>query len=200
MRPIKYSDEQIFLGFYTAIAKHGYSKLSLEKIAKEANVSTAILSKRFGSKKGLILSFFRYALEKTRLVVEKNQLKEPNINTLRNFLTYWSAENCDATSLIIMIAIYLEGVQDQELHAISQERNLLIDNEVQRILQASMDKGEIAKMDVKDTSYLLQASVLGVVMLWLHKQDQSLKKLTELCIDQIIGINHGEEGAKEDAR
>ena len=85
------------------------------------------------------------------------------------------------------------------VYAISQERNLLIDNEVQRILQASMDKGEIAKMNVKDTSYLLQASVLGVVMLWLHKQDQSLKKLTELCIDQIIGINHGEEGEKEDA-
>ena len=79
-------------------------------------------------------------------------------------------------------------------------RNILIDNEVQRILQASMDKGEIAKMNVKDTSYLLQASVLGVVMLWLHKQDQSLKKLTEQCIDQIIGINHGEEGEKEDAR
>ena len=46
------------------------------------------------------------------------------------------------------------------VYAISQERNLLIDNEVQRILQASMDKGEIAKMNVKDTSYLLQASVL----------------------------------------
>ena len=76
------------------------------------------------------------------------------------------------------------------VYAISQERNILIDNEVQRILQASMDKGEIAKMNVKDTSYLLQASVLGVVMLWLHKQDQSLKKLTEQCIDQIIGINH----------
>ena len=86
------------------------------------------------------------------------------------------------------------------VYAISQERNLLIDSEVQRILQASMDKGEIAKMNVKDTSYLLQASVLGVVMLWLHKQDQSLMKLTELCINQIIGINHGEEGEKEDAR
>ena len=86
------------------------------------------------------------------------------------------------------------------VYTISQERNILIDNEVQRILQASMDKGEIAKMNVKDTSYLLQASVLGVVMLWLHKQDQSLKKLTEQCIDQIIGINHGEEGEKEDAR
>lgn len=86
------------------------------------------------------------------------------------------------------------------VYAISQERNILIDNEVQMILQASMDKGEIAKMNVKDTSYLLQASVLGVVMLWLHKQDQSLKKLTEQCIDQIIGINHGEEGEKEDAR
>lgn len=86
------------------------------------------------------------------------------------------------------------------VYAISQERNILIDNEVQRILQASMDKGEIAKMNVKDTSYLLQASVLGVVMLWLHKQDQSLKKLTEQCIDQIIGINHVEEGEKEDAR
>ena len=86
------------------------------------------------------------------------------------------------------------------VYAISQERNILIDNEVQRILQASMDKGEIAKMNVKDTSYLLQASVLGVVMLWLHKQDQSLMKLTEQCIDQIIGINHGEEGEKEDAR
>lgn len=86
------------------------------------------------------------------------------------------------------------------VYAISQERNILIDNEVRRILQASMDKGEIAKMNVKDTSYLLQASVLGVVMLWLHKQDQSLKKLTEQCIDQIIGINHGEEGEKEDAR
>ena len=43
------------------------------------------------------------------------------------------------------------------VYAISQERNILIDNEVQRILQASMDKGEIAKMNVKDTSYLLQA-------------------------------------------
>ena len=51
------------------------------------------------------------------------------------------------------------------VYAISQERNILIDNEVQRILQASMDKGEI-----------------------------------EQCIDQIIGINHGEEGEKEDAR
>ena len=47
------------------------------------------------------------------------------------------------------------------VYAISQERNILIDNEVQRILQASMDKGEIAKMNVKDTSYLLQASVLA---------------------------------------
>src|SRR5690606_22231957 len=109
----------------------------------EANVSTAILSKRVGSKSGLILSFFRYALEKTRLVVEKNQLKEPNINMLRDVLTYWSAENGDATSLISMIAIYLEGVQDQELHALSQERALLSDSEVQRILQASMDKGQI---------------------------------------------------------
>jgi AcrR family transcriptional regulator len=191
MRPIKYSDEQIFLGFYTAIATHGYSKLSLEKIAKEANVSTAILSKRFGSKKGLILSYFQYALERTRLVVEENQLKETNIDTLRNFLTYWSAENDDATSLMSMIAIHLEGVQDQELHAISQERNLLIDNEVQRILQASIDKGEIAEINVKETSYLLQASILGAVMLWLHKQDKSLKELIALCIDRVIGINHG---------
>lgn len=95
-----------------------------------------------------------------------------------------------------------QGLQIRKVNGVCyfQERNLLIDNEVQRILQASMDKGEIAKMNVKDTSYLLQASVLGVVMLWLHKQDQSLKKLTELCIDQIIGINHGEEGEKEDAR
>src|SRR5699024_11962754 len=126
----------------TAIATNGYSKMSLEKIAKEANVSTAILSKRFGSKKWLILSYFQYALERTRLVVEENQLKETNIDTLRNFLTYWSAENDDATSLMSMIAIHLEGVQDQELHAISQERNLLIDNEVQRIHQDSIDKGE----------------------------------------------------------
>jgi hypothetical protein len=73
-------------------------------------------------------------------------------------------------------------------------------NRVVNMKKAVMDKGEIAKMNVKDTSYLLQASVLGVVMLWLHKQDQSLKKLTEQCIDQIIGINHGEEGEKEDAR
>jgi hypothetical protein len=73
-------------------------------------------------------------------------------------------------------------------------------NLVVNMKKAVMDKGEIAKMNVKDTSYLLQASVLGVVMLWLHKQDQSLKKLTEQCIDQIIGINHGEEGEKEDAR
>ena len=53
----------------------------------------------------------------------------------------------------------------------------------------------------KDSTDISQyPSVLGVVMLWLHKQDQSLKKLTEQCIDQIIGINHGEEGEKEDAR
>ena len=86
------------------------------------------------------------------------------------------------------------------VYAISQERNLLIDNEVQRILQASMDKGEIAKMNVKDTSYLLQASVLGVVMLWFHKQDQTIKKHTKQYNDKIIVINHGKKKKKEDAR
>ena len=53
------------------------------------------------------------------------------------------------------------------VYAISQERNLLIDNEVQRILQASMDKGEIAKMNVKDTSYLLQGNLLNSVLIRL---------------------------------
>lgn len=193
MRPIKYSDEQIFLGFYNAIALHGYPNLTLEKIANEANVSTAILSKRFGSKKGLILSYFQYALEQTRLVIAENKSKEANIATLRNFMTYWSVKNGDAASLMSMIAIYLEGVQDKELHAISQERSRLIDNEVQRLIQASMDKGEIDVTSVKETSFLLQASVLGTVMLWLNHQDKPQEALIESCINRVIGIDNGKE-------
>ncbi|MBO0992978.1 TetR/AcrR family transcriptional regulator [Bacillus sp. SD088] len=188
MRPIKYSDEQIFLGFYTAISIHGYSNLSLEKIAKEANVSTAILSKRFGSKKGLVISYFQYALEQTRLVVIENQREEANIETLRNFLMYWSARSGDAASLASMIAIYLEGVRDKELRAISKERGLLIDNEVQRILQNCIDNGEIPVMDVKEASFLLQASTLGAVMLWLNNQDKNPNELVECSINRIIGM------------
>lgn len=193
MRPIKYSDEQIFQGFYRAISLYGYSQLSLEKIAKEANVSTAILSKRFGSKKGLILSYFQYALEQTRLVIAENQSKEANIATLRSFMTYWSVKNGDAASLMSMIAIYLEGVQDEEFHAISRERSTLIDKEVQRLIQASIDKGEIAAMNVKETSFLLQASVLGAAMLWLNHRDKPQKELIESCINRVIGIDHGKE-------
>nr|GGG78678.1 hypothetical protein GCM10011398_24940 [Virgibacillus oceani] len=148
----------------------------------------------------MVLCYFQYALEQTRLVVTENQKKETNIDTLRNFLTYWSTKNGDAASLMSMIGIYLEGVQDKELHAISKERSSLIDNEVQRILQASMDKGEIARMNVKETSFLLQSSVLGAVMLWLHNQDKTLKVLIELCIGRVIGIGHGKEVIIEDAR
>ncbi|GAF66030.1 putative transcriptional regulator [Bacillus sp. TS-2] len=188
MRPIKYTDEQIFLGLYKALTLHGFSKLSLEKIAKEANVSAAILSKRYGSKKGLILNYFNYALKQTQLVIHENQLKEANIETLENFLIHWSIKKGDAAAIMSMIEIYSEGVKDDELRKISQERSVLIDLEVQRLLKESIDKGEIEDMDVKETSFLLQSTALGVAMVWLNKQDQPLDGLVKSSIYRIVGL------------
>ncbi|KYG27698.1 TetR/AcrR family transcriptional regulator [Alkalihalobacillus trypoxylicola] len=189
MRPIKYTDEQIFLGLYKALTLHGFSKLSLEKIAKEANVSAAILSKRYGSKKGLILNYFNYALKQTQLVIHENQLKKANIETLENFLIHWPIKKGDAAAIMSMIEIYSEGVKDAELRKISQERSVLIDEEVQRLLKESIDKGEIEDMDVKETSFLLQSSALGVAMVWLNKQDQPLDRLVKSSIHRIVGLD-----------
>lgn len=187
-RPREYPDELIFQGVHQALSKTGYAKLTLERIATEINISPAALSKRFGSKKSLLIAYSDAVIEQVKRSFQQVQIKE--IKPLRALeqIFLQSVKEVDTPQTLANItSLYVEGIADPDLLARSQARLQIIDEQVQSLLNRAVEEGEIRPCDPAKVSRVLQAAVGGALMIWIKEPGRSLTEWTEDCMELIIG-------------
>jgi AcrR family transcriptional regulator len=193
MRPQVYSDNRIFESISIILAEQGFESLTLRNIAEKAGLSPAILSKRFGSKKGMIIAYYDFLAEVTKksfLNTSKRSL--PPAEALTEIFTQWHEFIKTPRECANYMMLYLKLDIDPELAEISKKRRLIIDAEVQTILEEGIQRGEIACPNVAEMSYALQAAVTGAVMLWCRDEtDANPQKLIAACIKMILSSNSG---------
>ncbi len=167
MRPQVHSDESIFQSLSVVLLKEGYAALTLQNIAQQSALSPAALSKRFGSKKGLLLAYYQHLIEVTRnSFAELAKRPLPVLEALTEIFTQWNAFIKDPRELANLMVLYLNFDIDPDLIAKSRERMHLVDAEVQKILRAAVGRGELICEDIPGMSQLLQAAATGTAMLW----------------------------------
>lgn len=191
VRPREYSDEQIFQGIHLALGKYGYAKLTLNNIAKEINISPAALSKRFGSKKKLLLFYMETVIQLTHKSFSTTRsLPGSKLQALKSLLIQSLGKVENAETLANITSLFLASVSDADLLECSQQRLHLIDTEVQYFLQAAIENGELANFkanQVERIARVLQASIAGSLMIWLNNSTQTLEQWLDDCFDAILG-------------
>lgn len=187
-RPREYPDQLIFQGVHQALSKTGYAKLTLERIATEIHISPAALSKRFGSKKSLLLAYSDAVIEQIKISFHQVQLQEKKPLKALAHIFLSSVKAVDSPQTLANItSLYVEGIADPDLLARSRTRLQLIDDQVRSLLNRAVEEGEIKPCDTAKVSRVLQAAVGGALMIWIKEPDRTLTAWTEDCMELIIG-------------
>ncbi|MDR1536734.1 MAG: TetR/AcrR family transcriptional regulator [Clostridiales bacterium] len=193
MRPQVYSDDRIFESISVVLAQQGYEALTLNNIAVQAKLSPAILSKRFGSKKGMLLAYYESLVKATQKGFSKlSEHALPLADALTEILTQWLIFIKNPQECSNFMMLYLKLSTEQEFIEISKRRHKIIDAEVKAILEKSMRRGEMQCQDIAGMSLVLQAAVTGAAMLWC-RDDENIdpRRFIATCIKTIIGSNSG---------
>ena len=189
MRPKIYSDDRIFKSISTVLAKQGYEALTLQKIAEQAGLSPAILSKRFGSKRGMLFAYYGHLIAVTRKSFDDlSKQSLPVTEALTEAFTQWHGFIKKPRELANFMMLYLDLDIEPEFIGLSKERFLVIDAGVQAILREGIRRGEIRCPEVAGMSQVLQAAATGASLIWIRDgEGVSPKERIESCIRTILG-------------
>lgn len=191
-RPREYSDDRIFQGIHLALGKYGYAKLTLDNIAKEINISPAALSKRFGSKKNLLLFYMDTVIKMTtHSFATTRSLPGSKLRALKSLLIQSLGKVEDVKTLANVTSLFIESVSDTDLLEYSQRRLQLIDVEVEYFLRAAIENGELLNCEldqVETTARVLQAAIAGSLMIWLNNSTQTLEQWLDDCFNLILKL------------
>lgn len=189
MRPKIYSDDRIFQSMSAVLAKQGYEALTLQKIAEQARMSPAILSKRFGSKRGMLLAYYGHLVTVTRKSLDDLLRQDlPVIEALTEAFTQWHGSIKKPRELANFMMLYLDLDIEPEFIELSKERFRVIDAGVQAILREGIRSGEIRCPDVAGMSQVLQAAATGASLIWIRDgEGVSPRERIGSCIRAILG-------------
>lgn len=188
IRPRAYADETIFESVTKALCKYGYYDLTLARISQEAGVSAAILSKRFGSKKGLLLAYGDYLIRITRQSFTASERADSSaIGALKRVFLEWTAY-LGPGQFANLTSFFIGSNGDPELVEKSRRRLSIIDEEVQRLLKAAMSSNEIREAETAKISRVLQAAVTGAFIIWTKDSRLSPEEWLEQCFDVVLAV------------
>lgn len=188
MRPQMYPDERIFESISIVLAKQGYEALTLQNIAGQAKLSPAILSKRFGSKKRMLLAYYDYLIALTeRSFAGLSERSLPPVEALAEIFTQWYDFIKKPQEFANLTMLYLNLDIEPDFIEKSKKRLRVVDAEVQRILEEGIRRGEIQCVEVAEMSQVLQAAATGACLLWCRDEEGTdPRQRIELCLKMIL--------------
>ncbi|WP_020615066.1 TetR/AcrR family transcriptional regulator [Paenibacillus daejeonensis] len=197
-RPREMTDEMVYQGVYAALIKTGYGGLTLDKIAAEIGLSPAALSKRFGSKKALLLFYMDYVIAMTNEAFENRPVSgEGYIYTLESIFVESVSHLGDPRTVANSTSLYLESNDDPELLERSRLRVQLIDRHVRTWLERAVEAGELKLANIGQVSDILQASISGSLLIWLKDPGKPLEQWVRDSFAIVLGPYRTEQSVPQ---
>jgi AcrR family transcriptional regulator len=201
------------------IVRKGYSAMTMDDVAREAQFSKATLYHYFRSKGELLLEILGNFFEETDQEVQKiNRLRLSAREKLRrgiHFYLRFNEEKENISRMLIMDRAFTEKmnifVSDERTITSEVDRRFItkmktkrkdILDGVSRILKEGMASGEFRKMDVAGAVTFLESLLQGYchVRFW-HDRPYSAKEATEIIQDFFLhGIEKKDGTAKGASR
>lgn len=196
------------------LIKSGYAALTMDDVAREAQISKATVYNYFRSKGELVLELFVYYFEKFyRNIVRIRSEAKSATEKLKEVITYFlrvSREKETISRVLMVDRIFLKKMRilaGETSRSSSKEKDLVAEikkqrekiiEEASRIIEEGIARGEFRSIDRLLATRLIEALLQGFVhsRFW-HPSRFSLEKETEILLEFILlGIGRKNEELK----
>lgn len=188
-------DEQIIEAAKELFSTYGYKRVSMDEIAKKANVTKKTVYTYFKSKEDLLKYFINDEIKKMKVIVEETEdHKLPYFTNVHNViirLLEYKNESQFLKNLIKESEIFGNSIIIQNLKEIDRE----IRNYISRRLQEAVNKKYIEVDDVEITAFLIYKMYIALMFEW---SDTKIDK--QKMTDTIIKILRNGLERKKDVK
>lgn len=185
------------------IVRSGYAALTMDDVAKEAEISKATVYNYFRSKGDLVLELFIYYFEKFyRHIVRIKSESKSATEKLKEIITYFlrfSREKETISRVLMVDKVFLKKMRilaGETRRSSSREKDLITEIKKQReriikesssIIAEGMARKEFRSMDSILATRLIEALLQGFIhgRFW-NPSRYSLEKETEILLDFIL--------------
>ena len=176
-------EEQIIEAARDLFSTYGYKRVSMDEIAKKANVTKKTVYSYFKSKEDLLKYCINDEINKMKKIVEVTEYKKfsffKNVHNVIFRLLEYKSESKFLKSIITESEIFGNNVIIDNLKQIDKE----IRSYISRRLQEAIDKKYIEVDDVEITAFLIYKMYIALMFEW---SDTKIDK--QKMADTIIKI------------
>ena len=186
-RPRGIADDAIFAATERALARVGYSRLSLAEVAGEIAIAPATLVKRFGSRRGLLLAFFAWSNQRSlaRFAEARREHERP-LDALAARLLARARPEPDRAAAVNLAAFYLETMADPEFRRMAAERERIRLAGLRALLDEAVALGHLRAGDLDALGRVLLAAAYGAYQMWAFDEDRALADWLQDAVDTIL--------------
>jgi len=192
-RPRTFDDDAVFAATARALIRLGYARLTLAAVADELGSSPPALSKRFRSKRRLLLEFGEWSVRATEERFQ--QVRRTHASPLealqaRLLLPAETRpdEADDPEGFSRHLAFYLETARDPEFRALWARRFQISEGQIILSLDQARAAGELAAdCDVPRLSRTLQAALTGAALLATIDPRQAMRERLLEVFASVVG-------------
>lgn len=190
-RPIVIQDEEIFGAVYRVLTEHGPARITLAAVAAEVGSSGPALIKRFGSRRGLMLAFSTWAVERSRAIFRDAPRGDSPLGQLRESLIipkgHVNDDVADIRDYSNVVQFYFGEALDPEIRKLWGEWTDAYEQETIRLLREAVAAGELREdSDPEYLGHALHTAVTGIVVLWFGHPERSSRERLQEVFDTII--------------
>lgn len=191
-RPRLYSDEAIFAAVHLVIRRDGYHELTLESVALEVGCTRQALVRRFGSKRRMLLA----ALDATaaKISSDYSHIRKSWNSPLaalraRMVLPPHSRpeETTDIHHQANLMAFVVSSSADPEFSRRFIALQQVARAEVEKLLHAAVEQGELAPVDIETLADALLAATAGETVLVTADSSLDHAAMMATTFEEIIG-------------
>lgn len=200
-RPRVFSDEVIFEAVHAVIRRDGPTELTLERVAQEVGCTRQALVRRFGSKRNLLLAAVDAA--KTKVVTDFGQHRESSdspLDALRARMVRPPNSRPEAATSrqeqANLMAFMVWASTDAAFGQRFAELRRTAEGEVEALLSAAIERGELAQVDVVTMADALLSAASGESFAMQHDPTIDQQAMLSINFERIINpyrIHHCRE-------
>jgi AcrR family transcriptional regulator len=195
-RPRTFQDDDFFRATTFVIVDQGYGGLTLEAVARELGCTGTAVSRRFGSKRGLIGAFLEWSLAtmEGRFHAERDSHSSP-IEALRarsiipaDQRTEELGDPTNPDHHANMAAFWAQMRSDQEFRPLIMRQVRSAETEASNLLLAAREASELHECDPIELGRTLTAAWIGTTQSWPGDgPDGTLVARLGTVFDTIVG-------------
>jgi AcrR family transcriptional regulator len=189
-RPRQVEDAAVYEALVRALLRVGWSRLTLAGVAREVGVTPAALRQRFGSKHELLVVFYARGtslLEASLTAALAQTATASPLAILSALVLSWVDSFATPEELANSLTAYPEVTFDPRLRRLAQQRVALVHDRFRALLQAALDRGELAGVEAPALARQLHASLVGAFMTWSISSEGTLRQQVQGTLDALLG-------------